>query len=282
MSFAYMPVYTGDYLRDTRHLTPQKHGVYLLLLMFCWDQKGPVPLDEQEAAGIANCRSADEIESLRYILARFFVRMDDGFYNKRMQLEVERSEALSRARADAGRKGYESKRQSELREAQAIAKQLPSNCQASASIPNPNPIPTPDQEKHMARQSAPPRPRKADAKTPVPADFQVSERVRRWAEAKGWAKDLDAYLEAFKLAAEKGRLTYASHDAALMTSIRDDWGKVRQGGDGRGKVIDAWHMSEAGIIRKAAEVGVRAKPGETLASLRDRINATIQTARAAA
>jgi uncharacterized protein YdaU (DUF1376 family) len=119
-----MPVYSGDYLRDTRHLSPLKHGIYFLLLMHCWDQRGPLPLDEQECAGIANCRSSDEIESLRYVLARFFIRLDDGFYNKRMQREVEKAANISNARSDAGRKGYE-----------ARAKQLPSKCQASASTP---------------------------------------------------------------------------------------------------------------------------------------------------
>lgn len=119
-----MPWFTGDYLRDTRHLTPQKHGIYLLLLASCWDQRGPVPLDEQECAGIANCRSSDEIESLRYILAKYFVRMEDGYYNQRMQAEIEKAEAISRSRSDAGRKGY-----------QAKAKHLPSNCLASATTP---------------------------------------------------------------------------------------------------------------------------------------------------
>ena len=80
MSFAYLPLFTGDYLRDTRHLTPLRHGIYLLGLMHCWDSKGPMPLDEQECASICNCRSADEIEALRYVLERFFVRMDDGHY----------------------------------------------------------------------------------------------------------------------------------------------------------------------------------------------------------
>lgn len=132
MSFAYLPMFTGDYLRDTRHLTPLKHGIYLLLLFHCWDTRGPAPLDEQECSGIANCRSADEIEALRYVLARFFVRMEDGHYNKRMQTEIERSENISRARAEAGRKGY-----------QAFAKHLPGKSTASASIPIPIPIPSP-------------------------------------------------------------------------------------------------------------------------------------------
>lgn len=134
MSFAFMPVYSGDYLRDTRHLTPQKHGVYFLLLMYCWDQRGPLPLDEQECAGIANCRSADEIDSLRYILAKFFVRMDDGFYNRRMQQEVEKAQAISVKREDAGRRGA-NERMRRFREAQALAKQVPSKSQASDATP---------------------------------------------------------------------------------------------------------------------------------------------------
>lgn len=85
MSFQYMPFYTGDYLHDTRHLTPMKHGIYVLLLMFCWDQKGPLPLDEQECAGIASCRSGDEIKAMRRVLNEFFIRMEDGWYNKRAQ-----------------------------------------------------------------------------------------------------------------------------------------------------------------------------------------------------
>lgn len=144
MSFAFLPLYTGDYIRDTRHLTPLRHGVYLLALMHCWDSKGPMPLDEQECAGICNCRSADEIEAMRYVLGRFFVRMDDGHYNERMQKEVERSENISSARADAGRKGYE-----------ARAKQLLSKSKASASTPTPTPILSP--ASHLP--STPPSPK---------------------------------------------------------------------------------------------------------------------------
>lgn len=139
LSFAYLALYTGDYLRDTRHLSPLKHGVYLLLLMHCWDQKGPLPLDEQECSGVANCRSSDEIEALRYVLDRYFVRMDDGWYNRRIQREIERSHAIGLKRKAAGALGY-----------QAKAKHLPSKSQASASNTTPttipNTIPTPKEK----------------------------------------------------------------------------------------------------------------------------------------
>ena len=101
MSFAYLPLFTGDYLRDTQHLSMSEHGAFLKLLMFCWDQKGPAPLDERKLCGIVNARSGDEVEALRRIIAEFFVCMEDGFYNKRMQREVERSEAISSKRSVA-------------------------------------------------------------------------------------------------------------------------------------------------------------------------------------
>lgn len=135
MSFAYLALYTGDYLRDTRALTPLDHGVYLLLLMFCWDSRGPLPLDEQDCAGIANCRSATEIDSLRKVRSKFFTRMEDGWYNHRMQLEIERAGNISKVRSDAGKAGYKAK-----------SKQLPSKSTALAkqvylSPPPPPPLP---------------------------------------------------------------------------------------------------------------------------------------------
>jgi uncharacterized protein YdaU (DUF1376 family) len=132
MSFAYLALYTGDYLRDTRHLSCSEHGIYLLLLMHCWDSRGPVPLDERKQCGICGARSGDEVEALRRVLTEFFVQMDDGWYNTRMQREVERSQAISAARSDAGFKGY-----------QAKAKQLPSKRQATATTPPPPLTPPP-------------------------------------------------------------------------------------------------------------------------------------------
>jgi uncharacterized protein YdaU (DUF1376 family) len=144
MSFSYMALFTGDYLRDTRHLTPMRHGIYLLLLMHCWDQKGPLPLEQQECAGIANCRSHDEIDGLIYILNKYFVKMDDGWYNRRIQAEIERAESISHARSEAGRRGY-----------QAKAKQLPNKSKASVSTPTPTPIsiPTPTTTSHLDKAS---------------------------------------------------------------------------------------------------------------------------------
>ena len=141
MSFAYLPLYTGDYLRDTQHLTCSEHGIYIKLLMHCWDQRGPAPLDERKLCGIVNARSGDELEALRRVLAEFFVRMEDGHYNHRMQREIERCAAISVKREDAGRRGA-NERMRRWREAQVSAKQVPSNCQANAKQVTLSPSPS--------------------------------------------------------------------------------------------------------------------------------------------
>src|SRR3974390_2303706 len=111
MSFAFMPLYTGDYQRDTQHLTPEENGIFLKLLMHCWDQKGPAPIDERKLCGIVNARSGGEIESLRRILGEFFIRCDDGWYNKRMTSEVARAEHISANNRAAGIKSSEKRQE---------------------------------------------------------------------------------------------------------------------------------------------------------------------------
>ena len=129
MSFAFLALYTGDYVKKTRHLTPEEHGIYLLLLIHSWDTKGPAPLDERKLCAIVNARSGGEIESLRRVLAEYFVRAEDGWYNERMQSEIADAEFMSKRRSEAGKLGAQAR--VKHREIKKL-KQVLSNCQASA------------------------------------------------------------------------------------------------------------------------------------------------------
>ena len=169
MSFAYLPWYTGDYLRDTRHLTPLKHGVYLLLLAYCWDARGPLPLDEQECAGIANCRSADEVEALRSVLDRFFTKMEDGYYNGRIQKEIERAFNISELRSKAGILGYQARAKHLLSKSQANASRLGYTIQGKVNTKEG--LRSKYRDMHRAEVRA----------SRLPADFRLPDDWKTWA-----------------------------------------------------------------------------------------------------
>lgn len=180
-----MPIYTGDYLRDTQHLSCSEHGIYLKLLMHCWDQKGPAPLDERKLSGIVNARSSDEVEAMRRVLGEFFIRMEDGHYNKRMQQEVERSEAISGARSAAGRRGYEAKAKHLLSKSQASAEQVP-----LSPSPSPSLTPSPPPEENPIPVSPRARPTRT-----APKSFVLTEDHRAWAKQNTPDVDVDAELD---------------------------------------------------------------------------------------
>ena len=50
----YMPLWVDDYQRDTRHLTTEEHGAYLLLLMAAWaSPTNSLPDDDDMLARVA-------------------------------------------------------------------------------------------------------------------------------------------------------------------------------------------------------------------------------------
>ena len=52
MSIPYMPIYWGDYLGDTQHLTAIEHGGYLLLISHYW-RTGSIPNDDVKLSRIS-------------------------------------------------------------------------------------------------------------------------------------------------------------------------------------------------------------------------------------
>lgn len=66
-------------------------------------------------------------------------------------------------------------------------------------------------------------------KTPMPADFKISQRVTDWAASGGHA-DLDQHLDAFKEKCAAHGYTYVDWDAAFMAAVRADWARLRQPG----------------------------------------------------
>jgi len=97
---AWMPLYVGDYLCDTGHLTTSQHGAYLLLMMHYW-RKGGFPDDDEQLSAITKL-PLNVWKSYRNIIQAFFY---DGWCHKRIDEELYKMQVAADKRAAAGQKG---------------------------------------------------------------------------------------------------------------------------------------------------------------------------------
>ncbi len=92
---AWMPVYIGDYLRDTLHLGATEHGAYFLLMMAYWCNKGPLTDDDRMLRSITKCPD-HEWARTKGTIARFFTIQDGKWIHKRIDEELKRTDEAYR------------------------------------------------------------------------------------------------------------------------------------------------------------------------------------------
>lgn len=143
MALPYMPLYVGDYLRDTARLKATHHGAYLLLMMDMWNHDG---LLTDQPAIMASIARVDPKHWARVWkkLEPLFYKVDGGWRQKRVQIEYEKAVLKSTKRAAAGRLGGERKalKSNQTRQAIAKANATPSASNSSSkrgSMPEPEP-----------------------------------------------------------------------------------------------------------------------------------------------
>lgn len=96
----WFPLWVGDYLADTMHLSCQEHGAYLLLLMNYWRRGGPLPDDDRYLSNTVSV-TVTEWSAMRSPLSEFFDVRDGMWISKRMEEEISRAKS-----------NYESKKRS--------------------------------------------------------------------------------------------------------------------------------------------------------------------------
>ena len=100
----WMPLYVGDYLSDTMHLTTEQHGAYLLLIMAYWKNRGP--LQEDRLKNIVN------IDDYSWtIVEEFFDTVSrPGFWvHRRVEKELVAALIRKQAAENRGKKGMEAR-----------------------------------------------------------------------------------------------------------------------------------------------------------------------------
>ena len=173
-SDTWMPLYVGDYLADTMHLTGQEHGAYLLLLMHSW-RTGPLPDDDRLLAAIART-DAGAWRRMAPTIRGFFEAEDGKMVQPR--LERERSRAVSHVdqRRAAGKASAEARaRQREVNDRSTTV--------AAPLERNGRPSPSPSQEEEIP--PSPPSVVRSPRGSRLPSDWLPDDEQAQFAASLG-------------------------------------------------------------------------------------------------
>jgi uncharacterized protein YdaU (DUF1376 family) len=125
----WMPVYIGDYLADTMHLSTEQHGAYLLLLFHLW-RRGILQDDDVVLAQITGL-PIRAWSICRAVLAEFF-DIRDGLW-RHGRLERERSRTAAKQQSNASRAKLASSSRWNKSAPLPAANVAESNCVSNAS-----------------------------------------------------------------------------------------------------------------------------------------------------
>jgi uncharacterized protein YdaU (DUF1376 family) len=151
----WMPLFIGDYLADTMHLTHIQHGIYMLLIMAYWRNGGPLADNAGQLAAIAKC-SPQEWRKHCSVIARFF-HIEDGYWlHKRIDAELDGATAKAQERRKSGTEGARRRWQND---GKAMAEPLANEWQTAwqNDAPSPSPSPSPLLAASLANLSQLPR-----------------------------------------------------------------------------------------------------------------------------
>jgi uncharacterized protein YdaU (DUF1376 family) len=166
----YMPLYVGDYLADTTHLTCTEQGAYMLLLMCMWRSGGSLPDDDAKLAKFTRCTRA-QWDRIRPVLIGFFTAEGGQLTQGRLARELTKHASAVEQRRQAGSNGGKAK---SLKDKETDL--------AGATISPCQPEPEPEPSKAVAIATAP---RKRASKR-VPLDWIPSDGVLEVGQSEGF------------------------------------------------------------------------------------------------
>lgn len=161
-----MPVFLGDYLRDTGDLSAEEHGAYLLLLMRLWAARGHLSSDPSRLARLA-CVDPSRWDAVWSVIGRFFDVFEGRLSQKRLLAELQRAQSMRAAATDRAKAGADARwgRRNTPQDASSIAQALPEQSSSNAT----------SNAQAVLEQCSPPSPRSPD---PDPTPPEPDARVR--------------------------------------------------------------------------------------------------------
>jgi uncharacterized protein YdaU (DUF1376 family) len=192
MSKPWMPFYVGDFLADTMHLGATETGIYLRLIMHCW-QHGSIPLDDRKLAIIGHCDIRLWHQYRKTVLQFFDVVDASTAQHKRVSTELQRYAAVSKRKTKAEKRVIENTGENGVTAQQKCDVVDASTVQhRSSTLFNENNgsfenLQTQSQSQSPKKKKEPVlRTGRARSETPLPEGWKPSEADRAYARSKDW------------------------------------------------------------------------------------------------
>lgn len=100
----WMPLYWGDYAKDTGHLSAAHHGAYLMLIKHYWSQGAPLVSDDSVLWRIACANSLAHWRKLKPVVLAFFVQDGNLLRHRRIDAELENATGRMKKASDKAKK----------------------------------------------------------------------------------------------------------------------------------------------------------------------------------
>jgi len=116
MKYPWMPLFWGDFLANTMHLSAQEAGAYLFLIAHAWEHEGQIPGDWIRLSRIAHVRQ-NHWKQVWNTLEPFFEPLQGdplirGYSHKRVAIELLNVAEISNKRKEAALQMHSKRRAS--------------------------------------------------------------------------------------------------------------------------------------------------------------------------
>lgn len=161
----WMPLYWGDYFKDTNHLSTAEHGAYLLMIGHYWVSGKPLPDDDAKLAQITR-QGVATWRKMRDTLAEFFDCRDGRWHHGRIEDEIQKAFAFIGKQATNGSKGGRPKKPNKTQQQtqnkpvgyEWVNKKAPNHPQKGNPNNNPDETTSPSPSQEDSEGKAPPGP----------------------------------------------------------------------------------------------------------------------------
>lgn len=271
----WMPLYIGDYLRDTTRLTTERHGAYLLLIMDYWVNGAP-PDDDDVLASITKMPLAAWKKARAALLPLFQVE-DGAWRHKRIDEELlkasENAERYAERAKKAAAKRWEKQSLSNATSnASSIPQAMHGDMHGDATSPSPSSI-KPNEQTHRVENSTTVEPSQAASVCLVLKEHGITDINPAHPMLLELLK-AGATLDQFKYAAATAKVKKFNYIVGTVKNQREQAAAESASlAKGTLKIVDtAWRSDDNAIVRKAQELKI-ATGGKTRPQLLTEIDA---------